>query len=54
MKSSSICLCGFKLHGCIKKEEGGEKAIFGASGSVCKLCIDCLSVKLLVEHNGER
>ena len=30
MKSSSICLCGFKLHGCVKKEEEkGEKVIFG-------------------------
>ena len=31
MKSSSRCLCGFELHGCVKKEEEeeGEKAIFG-------------------------
>ena len=30
MKSSSICLYGFELHGCVKKEEeeGGENAIF--------------------------
>ena len=55
MKSGSKCLCGFELHGCVKKE---GRFFFVSSGSVCKLpffvCMDrLLSVKSPVEHNNK-